>query len=82
MKKLSMAVFGMLLLNFPQAAAQVTYIEEVRELGSVAGQGLACGASKYDTFELLARAILISKAPSNSIQAQGMNAFNVVLAKA
>ena len=44
MKKLSMAVFGMLLLNFPQAAAQVPYIEVVRALGSVAGQGLACGA--------------------------------------
>lgn len=76
MKKLSMAVFGMLLLNFPQAAAQVPYIEEVRALGSVAGQGLACGASKYDAFELLARAILISKAPSNSIQAQGIYAYN------
>lgn len=76
MKKLSMAICGMILINSMPAAAQMPYIEEVRALGSVAGQGLACGASKYDNFELLARAILISKAPSNNIQAQGMYAYN------
>ena len=58
------------------ALAQMSYLDEVRALGAVSGQGLACGASKYDSFELLARAILISKAPSDSFQAQGMYAYN------
>ena len=57
-------------------AAQMSYIDEVRALGAVAGQGLACGASKYDSFELLARAILISKAPNDTMQAQAMYAYN------
>ena len=58
------------------ALAQMSYLDEVRALGAVSGQGLACGASKYDSFELLARAILISKAPSDSFQTQGMYAYN------
>ena len=66
----------MLCVGAERVEAQMPYLEEVRALGSVAGQGLACGASKYDTFELLARAILISKAPNNELQAQGMYAYN------
>lgn len=58
------------------AYAQMPYIEEVRALGAVAGQGLACGASKYSTFEMLARAILISKAPSDDMQAKAMYSYN------
>ena len=58
------------------AEAQMAYLDEVRALGAVAGQGLACGASKYGTFEMLAMAILISKAPNDSLQAQAMYAYN------
>lgn len=63
-------------------AEEVTYIEEMQSLGAVAGQGLACEASKYDTFELLARAIMISKAKSDQEQAEGMQAFNEYKASA
>ncbi len=76
MKKAFLTAVLMAGATFFDAKAQMPYIEEVRALGSVAGQGLACGASKYDTFELLARAILISKAPGDSVQAQGMYAYN------
>lgn len=58
------------------ANAQMPYLEEVRALGAVAGQGLACGATKYSTFEMLARAILISKASSDKMQAEGMYKYN------
>mgnify|MGYP004557744347 CR=1 FL=1 len=58
------------------AQEEPSYIEEMQGLGIVAGQGLACNASKYDTFELLARAYLISKASSNEVQAQGMREYN------
>lgn len=56
--------------------AQTAYIDEVKALGYVAGQGLACGAAKLDTFEMLARAIIITKAISNKNQADGMYAYN------
>ena len=58
------------------AQAQMPYIDEMKALGSIAGKGLACGASKYNDFELLARAILITKAANDEQQAEGMNAYN------
>ena len=63
-------------------AQNVSYIEEMQSLGAVSGQGLACQASKYDTFELLARAIMISKAKSDAEQAKGMEAYNEYKANA
>ncbi len=70
------------LFSIKANAAEQTYIEEVRSLGFVSGQGLACQASKYHTFELLARAILITKAPNDSMQAEGMQAYNEAKADA
>ena len=45
--------------------AKVSYLEEAQTLGYVSGQGLACKSQRYDDFELLARAILLTKAPNN-----------------
>lgn len=62
MKKLCFLVLCSLV---PASAfAQMPYIEEVKALGSVSGQGMACGASKFDTYEMLARAIMLTKAPT------------------
>lgn len=58
------------------AAAQMPYIEEARALGAISGQGLACGASKYDTFEMLARAILLTKSPSDKLQTDAIYAYS------
>ncbi len=55
--------------------AQMAYEEEARALGIVAGQGLACGSSKYDTFELLARAIILTKSPSEAMQSRALKIF-------
>ena len=55
--------------------AQVDYLEEARTLGIVAGQGLACGSAKYDTFELLARAIILTKSPNTAMQSKGLKVF-------
>lgn len=52
------------------------YIEEMQGLGVVAGEGMACRASRYDDYELLARAYLITKATSDYEQKQGMDAYN------
>lgn len=54
----------------------VSYMDEVKALGAVAGQGLACGSTRIDTFEMIARVILITKARSNAEQAAGMKAYN------
>lgn len=60
----------------PCLAQKMSYMEEIRALGAVSGQGLACGSSKYETFEMLARAILISKASSDREQARAMQVYN------
>ena len=54
----------------------VSYMDEVKALGAVAGQGLACNSTRIDTFEMIARTILITKAKSNTEQAAGMRAYN------
>ena len=54
----------------------ISYMDEVKALGAVAGQGLACGSTRMDTFEMIARVILITKARSNAEQAAGMRAYN------
>lgn len=65
-----------------KAAPQPTYIEEVQGLGYIAGEGLACDASKYDTYEMIARAFLVSKARSDAEQKKGMDAYNEAKANA
>lgn len=74
MKKFLPLLILPLLIN--TARAQMPYIEEVRALGAISGQGLACGSSKYDTFELLARAILLTKSPSNKLQNDAIYAYS------
>lgn len=59
-----------------------SYIEEMKILGTVSGNGMACGAAKYSTFEMLARAILITKAISDENQEAGMRAYNTAKADA
>lgn len=75
MKKIALLI-AMLLSLSPDVRAQMPYIEEVKALGAVAGQGLACGSSKYDTFEMLARAILLSKSPSDKLQNEAIYAYS------
>ena len=59
-----------------------TYEEEMYLLGRVAGQGLACKSQKYHQFELLARALIVSKAANNDLQNKGMIEFNTGKANA
>ena len=74
-------VFLFAFLLYPQALwAQVSYVEEARTLGIVAGQGLACQSSKYDQFEMLARAIILTKAPSPQALQDGLYAYNAAKA--
>ena len=73
MKKI-LFVLVVLLMATP-VNAQMSYEEEARALGIIAGQGLACGSSKYDTFELLARAIILTKSPSEAMQSRALKIF-------
>ena len=83
MKKL-LAIFGITFF-FTQkalAAPQPTYMEEVQGLGYLAGEGLACNASKYHTYEMIARTFLVSKAKSDDEQAQAVEVYNEAKANA
>lgn len=58
------------------------YLEDVRNLGYVSGEGLACGASRYGAYETVARAYLVSSARSDKEQESGMYEYNSAKAKA
>ncbi|MBP3546105.1 MAG: hypothetical protein J6K16_03120 [Alphaproteobacteria bacterium] len=79
-------IFTIFALLYTNANAQISstpsYIEEMKALGNVSGTGMACGASKFATFEMLARAILITKAASDKNQEEGMIAYNTAKADA
>ena len=76
MKKTAIIVLFCLIAFDAKAQKTVPYLEEVEALGYIAGQGMACKALKYDTFEMLARAIIITKAASDAEQAVGVRAYN------
>lgn len=59
-----------------------SYIEDVKSLGYISGEGLACGAKRYPSYELVARAYLVSKARSDEEQASGMYEYNAAKAQA
>ena len=71
-----MAMFLSLVFNNAYSKQNPSYIEEATALGSIAGQGLACRAKKYHKFELLARAIVVTKAKNDQMQRDGLRAFN------
>lgn len=59
-----------------QAAEEITYEQEMYALGAVSGQGLACKSQKYHQFELLARALIVSKAANDEMQKEGMRRYS------
>lgn len=63
MKKI-LPIVVLLLFPWHLARGQVPYLEEVKALGVISGQGMACGSSRHPTFEMLARAIMLTKAPT------------------
>lgn len=77
MKKFLLTLMFMLPMYSVSAAPnKPTYLEEMDALGSIAGQGLACRAKKYHQYEMLARAIMVGKAPSDKLQQEGVMRYN------
>ena len=58
------------------SASKPDYYEEMYALGTMSGLGLACKSQKYHQYELLARAIVVSKASNDSMQLEGMQRYN------
>ena len=77
MKKIFFGAVFMLFISgtFNADAAPITYEEEMYALGAVSGQGLACKSKKYHQFELLARAIVVGKAPNAAVQSAGLRQY-------
>lgn len=80
--KFIISLFIAVFLVVCQAVAASSYLEDVRTLGYVSGEGLACGAERYPSYELIARAYLVSSARSDKEQADGMYAYNSAKARA
>ncbi|MBR1601561.1 MAG: hypothetical protein IJ677_08300 [Alphaproteobacteria bacterium] len=77
MKFLTITVsFLVLVSSLANAAERISYTEEMYALGTVCGQGLACKSPKYHQFELLARALVVSKAANDQMQQEGMQSYN------
>ena len=62
--------------------AQADYLEDVKNLGYISGEGVACNAKRYPSYETVARAFLVSAAKSDEEQARGMYAYNAAKASA
>ncbi len=60
--------------------AEASYVDEMEELGTMAGIGLACKASKFETFEMISAAILRAKATSQKQENKGIIAYNTAKA--
>ena len=69
------AVFASLCSN-SQAANKPDYFEEMYALGTMSGLGLACKSQQYHQYELLARAMVVSKAANDQMQKDGMQRYN------
>jgi len=69
------AVFASL-CSSSQAASKPDYYEEMYALGTMSGLGLACKSQKYHKYELLARAMIVSKAANDQMQKEGMERYN------
>ena len=63
-------------------SAEADYLEDVKNMGYVSGEGIACGADRYKAYETVARAYLVSAAKSDNQQAEGMRAYNEAKAEA
>lgn len=81
MKFIAVILAVVFTVYFP-AGAVAAYLEDVRTLGYVSGEGLACGAERYPSYELIARAYLVTKARSDDEQAEGMLEYNKAKATA
>jgi hypothetical protein len=67
---------SMLLILLNISIATADYIEDVKNLGLISGEGVACGAKRYPAYEMVARSYLISAAKSDEEQNKGMYAYN------
>lgn len=77
MRKYILFLLGFCLYSATSHAAKpsVPYLEEMYVLGAVSGQGLACKSKQYHRFELLARAMIVTKATSDEEQREGMERY-------
>ncbi len=80
--KLKIGLFIAMWVVVSQAYATDNYLEDIKTLGYISGEGLACGADRYPSYELVARAYMVSSARSDQEQAEGMYAYNEAKARA
>ena len=75
-------IASLMLLVASFSPAEADYLEDVKNLGYISGEGVACNARHYSAYETVARAFLISSAKSDEEQARGMYTYNEAKARA
>lgn len=75
-------IASLIVLMASFSSAKADYLEDVKNLGYISGEGVACNAKRYPSYETVARAFLISAARSDEEQAQGMYVYNEAKARA
>ncbi len=68
-------IFALAILFTTPAFAEVSYLEEARQLGALSGMGKACQAKKSETFDMLSHAIILSKATDAHSRDSALRAF-------
>ena len=58
------------------------YLADVKNFGYISGTGIACNVDRYKSYEMIARAYLVSAARSDEEQAKGMYEYNTAKAEA
>lgn len=62
--------------------AHADYLSDVKNFGYISGTGIACNVERYKSYELLARAYMVSAARSDKEQEKGMYEYNTAKAEA
>lgn len=74
MKKI---IFTFLLITcFIGNVKAASYLSEMGELGTMAGIGMACDASKFDAYEMISVAIIRARAKNDRQEAEGAVAYS------
>lgn len=78
----NIVILTLIMLLVKPAIAVEDYLDNIKTFGYISGEGLACGATRYQSYEMIARAYLVSAARSDNEQAEGMYQYNLAKAQA
>ena len=70
------AISMLIALFITSTIARADYLEDVKNFGYVAGEGIACNSPRYKSYGMVTQAYLISASKSDDELQKGMYAYN------